>query len=60
MKKRYFAFGCSYTEYQWPMLPDLIGVNFDEYYNFGSAGACHQYMLTQLVQANELYKFNKV
>lgn len=57
--KRYFAFGCSYTEYQWPMLPDLIGVNFDEYYNFGSAGACHQYMLTQLIQANELYTFNK-
>lgn len=59
MKKRYFAFGCSYVEYQWPMLPDLIGVNFDEYYNFGSAGACHQYMLTQLIQANELYTFNK-
>jgi len=57
--KRYFAFGCSYTEYQWPMLPDLIGVNFNEYYNFGAPGACHQYMLTQLIQANELYTFNK-
>ena len=57
--KRYFAFGCSYAEYQWPMLPDLIGVNFNEYYNFGVAGACHQYMLTQLIQANELYTFNK-
>jgi hypothetical protein len=40
------------------MLPDLIGVNFDQYYNFGAAGACHNYMLTQLIQANELYKFN--
>ncbi len=58
MKRRYFAFGCSYSEYSWLMLPDLIGVNFDEYYNFGAAGACHGYMLTQLIQANELYKFN--
>lgn len=56
--KRYFAFGCSYSDYEWPMLPDLIGVNFDKYYNFASAGACHQFMLMQLIQAHELYQLN--
>jgi len=56
--KRYFAFGCSYTNYTWLMVPDLIGVNFDQYYNFGLAGSCHTYMLNYLIQANELYKFN--
>jgi hypothetical protein len=56
--KRYFAFGCSYTSYDWLMVPDLIGINFDQYYNFGCAGACHTYILNQVVQANELYKFN--
>ena len=58
MKKRYFAFGCSYTNYDWLMLPDLIGVNFEKYYNFGHPGACHTYILNQVVQANEIYKFN--
>jgi hypothetical protein len=57
-KKRYFAFGCSYTNYDWLMVPDLIGVNFPEYYNFGCAGACHTYILNQVVQANEIYNFN--
>jgi hypothetical protein len=55
---RYFAFGCSYTDYRWMMLPDFIGVNYDHYYNFGRSGACHSFMLNMLVQANELYKFN--
>lgn len=55
---RYFAFGCSYVDYQWAMLPDLIGANFDEYYNFGASGASHDMMLILLTQACLLYKFN--
>jgi hypothetical protein len=58
--KRYFAFGCSYTNYDWLMLPDLIGVNFEKYYNFGKPGACHTFILYQVIQANEIYKFNPV
>jgi hypothetical protein len=35
---RFFAFGCSYTRYAYATWADYIGVNFDEYYNYGCGG----------------------
>lgn len=57
--KRYFAFGCSYVNYGWATLPDLIAANFDEYYNYGVPGGCNTLALSNLIEANEFYKFNK-
>ena len=34
IKKRFFAFGCSYTHWNLnPTWADFIGINFEEYYN---------------------------
>ena len=30
---RFFAFGCSYTNWPHPTWADFIGINFEEYYN---------------------------
>lgn len=57
-KKRYFAFGCSYVNYGWATLSDLIAANFDEYYNYGVPGGCNTLSLSNLIEANEFYNFN--
>ena len=57
-KKRCFAFGCSYTSWIYPTFADLVGVNFEEFYNFGRSGCDNNYILNRLVEANQLFKFN--
>jgi hypothetical protein len=59
MNKRFFAFGCSYTKWPSPTWADFIGINFDEYYNYGKAGACNTYIANSFIEANEEHKFNK-
>lgn len=56
--KRCFAFGCSYTSYAYATWADLIGVNFDEYYNYGRAGCSNTYIMNKIVEAAQIYKFN--
>lgn len=58
MISRFFAFGCSYTTYDYPTWADYVGVNFDEYYNYAKAGASNTFIMNKLVEANEFYKFN--
>ena len=58
MKSRYFAFGCSYVDSRWGTVADLIGANFDDYYNFGNAGCCNTFILNRLIEADNLLKFN--
>lgn len=56
--QRCFAFGCSYTQYIWPTVADLIGCNFDEYYNFGKAGADNTYALNRLIDTHATFTLN--
>lgn len=56
--KRYFAFGCSYVNYGWGTLPDLIAANFEKYYNFGQGGASNTFILSRLIEANDIFQFN--
>lgn len=58
-KKRLFTFGCSFTQYKWPTWADILGLNFDEFYNFGQPGSGIFYMLYHFVHGNEYYKFNE-
>lgn len=58
MSKRFFAFGCSYTRYAFATWADYIGVNFDEYYNYGRGGASNTYIMNKFIEANEYFKFN--
>ena len=57
--KRLFVFGCSYMNFDWLTVADLIGSNFDEYYNFGEPGACNTFISDRLFETNELHKFNR-
>lgn len=61
--KRFFAFGCSYTDYIYSTWADVIAyeLNIDSknYVNLGKAGAGNLFLLSRLTQANKLYRFNK-
>ena len=37
--KRLFAFGCSFTKYNWRTYADFLGEDYNEYYNYGHVGA---------------------
>lgn len=57
MHSRMFAFGCSYTNNKWLSLADLIGVNFEKYYNLGKPGCCNMFISNSVLLADEIYKF---
>lgn len=57
--KRFFAFGCSFTEYTWSTWADLIAKEIPDSYNFGMGGGGNQLIFNKLIQANARYKFNK-
>lgn len=58
--KRFFAFGCSYTQYIWPTWADIIGQPYrDNYYNYGQAGAGNIFIFNMLMQADQLHKISK-
>ncbi len=57
-KKRFFAFGCSYTCHITGTWADYIGSNFEEYYNFGRGGACNTFIMNKFIEADAKYKFN--
>jgi hypothetical protein len=59
MSRRFFAFGCSYTSYFFPTWADLVGSNFDEYYNYGRPGASNRYIFSAVTEANIIHKFTK-
>lgn len=55
--KRFFAFGCSYTRWCWPTWADIIGYDFEQYYNYGHQGAGNQYIFNALMEADVRHKF---
>lgn len=59
MSKRFFAFGCSYTRYFYPTWANIVGSNFDEFYNYGQAGAGNRYIFNAVIEANIIHKFTK-
>ena len=57
--KRFFAFGCSFTNYKWPTWADIIGQEIKNYYNYGVSGAGNYYIFHCVMTADKLYKFTK-
>jgi hypothetical protein len=55
---RFFAFGCSYARYAYATWADFIGINFDNYYNYGRGGASNNYILSKFLEANLKHNFN--
>lgn len=58
---RFFAFGCSFTNYGWPTWADLIALQYPhlKYANLGMAGSGNIAISARLQEANKRYKFNK-
>lgn len=61
MTKRFFAFGCSFTDYHWPTWPDIIAhkLNRDGYecYNFGMAGSGNNLIAKTIRRADAVHQF---
>ena len=56
--KRFFALGCSFTNWHWPTWADLL--NYDnnlEYYNYGYPAMGNTYIVSMLEQLDRHYKF---
>ena len=58
MTSRCFAFGCSITKHYWGTWADLIGSNFDEYYNFGKGGSSNTFIMNRFLGADAEINFN--
>src|SRR6056300_580689 len=60
--KRFFAFGCSFTDYAWPTWADFVATDIGpnvEYYNLGRSGAGNQYIANTIAQADAKFEFTK-
>jgi hypothetical protein len=59
--KRFFAFGCSFTQYHWPTWADILSKEIPDvdYYNFGLCGGGNLMMSTRIAEANARYKFTE-
>jgi len=44
-----YAFGCSFTYYNWPSWADILGKYADEYKNYGECGAGNYYIFYNLM-----------
>ena len=59
--KRFFTFGCSFTDYRWPTWSNILREEMSniEYYNFGSGGAGNMLISNRIVESNLRFKFNE-
>ena len=57
--KRFFAFGCSFTNYKWLTWADIIGHDIECYENWATPGAGNHYIFNSVIEADARYKFNK-
>ena len=57
--KRFFAFGCSFTQYYWPTWADIVSKEFKESYNYGCNGAGNFFIYQSLIEAILRHKINK-
>lgn len=56
--KRFFAFGCSLTNYCWPTWADIISQETPEFYNYGKSGGGNLFIANSIVEANLRHNFN--
>lgn len=57
--RRFFAFGCSYTSYSWPMWANMLSIEYDEFYNWGLAGLGNRAIAERIVEAHQRHNFTK-
>lgn len=61
MYKRFFAFGCSFTNFYWPTWADIIGHEFptENYYNFGLCATGNEFAFHRLTEVQARCNINK-
>jgi hypothetical protein len=57
--KRFFAFGCSFTNYKWLTWADIIGNDIEYYENWARPGAGNHFIFNSIIEADARHKFNK-
>jgi hypothetical protein len=57
--KRLFVFGCSFTKYSWPTWADMLGVEFEQYENWGMPGLGNRAIAERIAECHVKNKFNK-
>jgi hypothetical protein len=57
--KRFFAFGCSFTSYNWPTWADVLSKEMPnaEFYNFGHCGGGNLMISARIAETNARYNF---
>lgn len=50
-KGRLFAFGCSFTDYAWATWANLLGREFENFYNYGKCGGGNLFMACSVAEA---------
>lgn len=59
--KRFFAFGCSFTNYYWPTWADIISKEMPnaQFYNLGKSGAGNLLISLRVAEANNRFNFTE-
>lgn len=57
--KRFFAFGCSVTNYKWLTWADIIGKDIDFYENWAEPGGGNLFIFNSIIEADTRHKFSK-
>lgn len=57
--QRFFAFGCSFTNYHWPTWADIIGKEIPYYENWGRMSAGNQFIFNSIIECDARYHFTK-
>jgi hypothetical protein len=57
--KRFFAFGCSSTNYIWPTWADIIGEEIPYYENWGQSGAGNQFIFNSVIECDLRHSLNE-
>ena len=61
MYKRFFAFGCSFTDWPWTTWADIVAGAYPkaQYYNFAKGGGSNQLILSRVMEADNIFNFNE-
>lgn len=56
---RFFSFGCSYTQYNWPTWADIIGRQAGQFENWGQSGAGNHFILNSVMECHQRNRINQ-
>jgi hypothetical protein len=60
MNRRLFTFGCSFTNYYlWPTWADLLGSDYELFFNWGHPGLGNKAIAERVVEAHARFRFTK-